>query len=224
MNRNNESKMRLTLYCGFIGLGLMFSQPIIAAPNVYVTDGDTIHVGGTTYRLEGIDAPETKQNCKDKLGREFRCGLQATRLLRQLLGKGSVRCVSSSSDRYGRLLGHCVAGRVDINGAMVEQGYARAFVKYSSEYVADETVAMAAHRGLWSGQWQAPWDWRAEQLTANDPIVGQCVIKGNIGKKGKVYYLPFHAAYSRVKIDANKGERWFCSEDEAMAQGWGRAD
>ncbi|MCG3774903.1 MAG: hypothetical protein JW395_1728 [Nitrospira sp.] len=30
-----------------------------------VTDGDTIKMDGITYRLWGIDAPETKQDCAD---------------------------------------------------------------------------------------------------------------------------------------------------------------
>ena len=36
-----------------------------AAAQVTVTDGDTIKLNGTTYRLWGIDAPETKQACAD---------------------------------------------------------------------------------------------------------------------------------------------------------------
>lgn len=217
-------RKRTVIGLAAVAIMMLFGLSVSAAPKVYVSDGDTINVGGTTYRLEGVDAPETKQSCYDKLGRPFRCGLQATRLLRQLMKQsGSVRCVSSSKDSYGRRLGHCVAGHVDLNGEMVAQGYARTFTKYSSEYVADEAAAMKAKRGLWAGQWQAPWDWRAEQLTANDPVAGRCVIKGNIGKRGKVYYKPFHFSYARVKIDQSKGERWFCNEGEAMAAGWRRA-
>ena len=35
------------------------------APNaqVRVVDGDTIHIGQDKYRLEGIDAPEMRQEC-----------------------------------------------------------------------------------------------------------------------------------------------------------------
>ena len=52
---------------------------------------------------------------------------------------------------------------------------------------------------------------------------GSCVIKGNIGHGKKTYYMPFHYAYSLVKIDEAKGERWFCTEDEAIAAGWQRS-
>lgn len=199
--------------------------PVTAtASNIFVTDGDTIHVDSKIYRLEGIDAPETKQSCMNAKGKIFRCGLIATKLMRQLVISGNVQCVSSSQDRYGRNLGHCSSNGIDINQAMVELGYARAFVKYSGEFIADEIEAQNAKRGLWAGQWQAPWDWRAAQLAANDVGSNGCVIKGNIGKKGKVYYMPFHAAYRRVKIDRNRGEHWFCTEDEAIQAGWRRTD
>lgn len=39
-----------------------FSPPIAAQT---ITDGDTLRMNGVTYRLHGIDAPETKQDCPD---------------------------------------------------------------------------------------------------------------------------------------------------------------
>lgn len=210
--------------CCSLTIPLLASKCAAAGQVIYVTDGDTIHVDGVTYRLEGIDAPETKQTCTNSAGKPFRCGLEATRLLRDLLKGNVVHCIAPNTDRYGRFLGHCNVGKLDINEEMVARGYARAFVKYSGEYLADEETAMLEHRGLWTSQWQAPWDWRADQLKANNSHPGQCVIKGNIGKKGRVYYLPFHSSYSRVKISPNKGEKWFCKEDEAIASGWRRAD
>jgi hypothetical protein len=56
----------------------------------------------------------------------------------------------------------------------------------------------------------------------------QCVfswhIKGNISRSGeRIYHMPFHQHYGRTRLDENKGERWFCTEDEAQAAGWRRA-
>ncbi len=48
-----------------------------------------------------------------------------------------------------------------------------------------------------------------------------CAIKGNVGEKDeRIYYSPGDALYERTKVDPGKGERWFCSETEALAAGW----
>ncbi|MEI6181472.1 MAG: hypothetical protein WCP31_12005 [Chloroflexales bacterium] len=52
-----------------------------------------------------------------------------------------------------------------------------------------------------------------------------CVIKGNISVStgNKLYHLPGMENYDSTEIDLEKGERWFCTEAEALAQGWTRA-
>jgi len=51
-----------------------------------------------------------------------------------------------------------------------------------------------------------------------------CAIKGNINMQGeRLYHLPGGRGYDRVVIDTAQGERWFCSEREAVAAGWRRA-
>jgi hypothetical protein len=48
-----------------------------------------------------------------------------------------------------------------------------------------------------------------------------CVIKGEIRfTNERVYYLPGNRAYDRVTISTRRGERWFCSEQEARDAGW----
>jgi hypothetical protein len=52
-------------------------------------------------------------------------------------------------------------------------------------------------------------------------VAGGCKIKGNISAKGeKIYHLPGSSSYERTAINERAGERWFCSEDEAVAAGW----
>ena len=51
-----------------------------------------------------------------------------------------------------------------------------------------------------------------------------CNIKGNINDRGEyIYHMPGQKYYSRTVISTSRGERWFCSEEEAQAAGWRRA-
>ena len=52
-----------------------------------------------------------------------------------------------------------------------------------------------------------------------------CVIKGNISisNGNKNYHLPGMEDYNTTVIDPKYGEQWFCSEDEAISQGWKKA-
>ena len=52
-----------------------------------------------------------------------------------------------------------------------------------------------------------------------------CVIKGNISVNtgNKNYHLPGMEDYENTIIDPTKGERWFCSESEAITNGWKKA-
>jgi hypothetical protein len=52
-----------------------------------------------------------------------------------------------------------------------------------------------------------------------------CNIKGNISidTKKKLYHLPGMKDYEITNISPEKGERWFCTESEAIASGWKKA-
>ena len=100
-----------------------------------------------------------------------------------------------------------------------------AYRKYSMDYVPNEDAAKAAGKGLWRGAFVAPWDWRRGKRHAIETINEhrRCSVKGNIGKHGaRIYHIPGSANYSRTRISETKGERWFCSEEEARAAGWRR--
>jgi len=49
-----------------------------------------------------------------------------------------------------------------------------------------------------------------------------CDIKGNISYD-HIYHLPGQLFYNRSKISPERGERWFCTEEEARANGWRKA-
>jgi hypothetical protein len=50
------------------------------------------------------------------------------------------------------------------------------------------------------------------------------VIKGNISSRGeRIYHVPGQRYYDKTLINGLHGERWFCTEQEAIAAGWRKA-
>ncbi|WP_422034137.1 hypothetical protein [Reyranella sp.] len=63
----------------------------------------------------------------------------------------------------------------------------------------------------------------ATPAAAQAPVGQQCLIKGNVNGKGeRIYHPPGCRYYNATAIDPKRGERWFCSEQEAVAAGWRR--
>src|SRR5262245_19405869 len=86
-----------------------------------IVDGDTMVIGTTEIRLEGIDVPETDQVCLDATGVRWTCGIEARdRLVAHIAGREIV-CTSSGTDSYKRMLGTCRVMGEDLNRWMVRE-------------------------------------------------------------------------------------------------------
>jgi len=203
-----------------------------------VVDGDSLEISRDRVRLFGIDAPEGRQDCR-RNSQAWRCGADAAAKLRSLVQGATLRCTRRDTDEYGRSVAVCRNGTTDINAEMVRAGFALAYRRYSNDYVDEENDARNAKRGLWAGEFTAPWDWRREAreetprqppppratstgaAPATQPPSSRCAIKGNINARGdRIYHLPGSDSYASTVIDERNGERWFCSEAEARAAGW----
>jgi len=125
-----------------------------------VIDGDTIEIRGQRLRLFGIDAPESSQLCRAE-NKPYRCGQQSAFALADKIGEQTVRCEERDIDRYQRVVAVCYLGKEDLGSWLVKKGMALAFRRYSLDYVAEEDEARAAKRGVWRGEFQPPWEWRA---------------------------------------------------------------
>jgi endonuclease YncB( thermonuclease family) len=124
-----------------------------------VIDGDTVEIHGQRIRLFGIDAVESRQRCSCG-GKQWNCGKDSAFALADRIGRSAIDCRGVERDRYDRLVAVCFKGSEDLNRWMVEQGWAVAYRRYSMDYVKAEEAAKAAGRGLWSGSFEMPWDWR----------------------------------------------------------------
>lgn len=179
-----------------------------------VIDGDTIEIeGGQRVRYIGIDTPETVH--PSKLVQCF--GREASAKNKELVEGKTVELEKdiSETDKYGRLLRYVYAGGTFVNQYLITEGYAHSStyppdIKYQNQFTEAEKEARENNRGLWGvcqGQSAA---------TTSD-----CPIKGNISSSGeKIYHMPGQRYYEKTVIDEGKGERWFCSEDEAIQAGW----
>lgn len=124
-----------------------------------VTDGDTLRVRrdgqNTTIRLHGVDAPEHAQPFGERAGQftsHFAFGRSA-----------SIEPITV--DRYGRLVARVFVDGRCLNEALVAQGLAWHYRRYSTSATLDqlELEAREARRGLWSAPDPVPpWDWRRQ--------------------------------------------------------------
>lgn len=126
-------------------------------------DGDTLTLSRQRLRLAGIDAPEKAQRCGADPS-TWACGVAATRALGERVGPQTV-CAGTKRDRYRRLLVRCTGPGGDINEEMVRLGLAVGYGDYATE----EREAREARRGIWSGPFERPADWRkARRMEAED--------------------------------------------------------
>jgi endonuclease YncB( thermonuclease family) len=125
-----------------------------------IVDGDTLVIGTTKIRLASIDAPESDQVCLDANQKQWTCGIEARDRLAGHIGNRPIDCTPTGTDAYDRTLAICSIGGENLNAWMVREGWALAFVRYSKQYLPDQEAARNSGRGLWSGAFIAPWDWR----------------------------------------------------------------
>lgn len=137
--------------------------PIVGRASVI--DGDTLEVQGERIRLFGIDAPETRQLCEDQSGKPYRCGQRAAFALSDKVGARPVSCQPTGKDRYDRIVARCSLAGEDLQAWMVRNGHALAFGRYSQDYRSHEYEARNRRVGIWTGNFEAPWEWRRRGRT-----------------------------------------------------------
>jgi len=205
----------LILLCLFVAANSGAAE--LSGRVIGIADGDTFTLltagkQQIKIRLAEIDAPESGQPYGNK-SKQALSGL--------IFGK-DVRVVVQTKDRYGRTVGRPYVGGHDICAEMVHIGAAWAYREYliDESLLAIESGAKAAQRGLWGlseAKNMSPWEWR--RSGGQNP--NGCDIKGNINSKGvRIYHAPGSTSYGATIIDESKGERWFCTEQEARAAGW----
>jgi hypothetical protein len=180
-----------------------------------IVDGDTLAIGATKVRLQGIDAPETDQVCLNANGAHWTCGIDARDQLAAHIAGQEIICSSNGVDAYRRTLATCYLANEDLNGWLVQEGWALGDWRHRN----NKTVIL--------GAFSVPVDAQAMFLgpsaTEGAPSP-ECTIKGNINRNGeRIYHTEHQSSYARIKMDKGGDRRWFCTPEEAEAAGWRRA-
>lgn len=125
-----------------------------------VIDGDTLEIRSERIRLFGIDAPELGQPWWDADGREADAGEAAREALAALVEGRRLAVKVLREDRYRRSIAIVKVDGQDVARSLVSRGWAFASPG-SSRYRRTENAARRRKRGLWKGEVNMPWDFRA---------------------------------------------------------------
>ena len=163
------AKIYLILILTLFKTQILNSMEIYGVPKII--DGDTVRINDKKIRLEGIDAPEIKKQCKKpflkisamigfQFDKNYSCGVTAKIKLKDKIKTSKIKCISLSKDKYKRFLATCFKEKINLNKWMVRNGYAVAYRRYSKEYVKDEKYAKKNKLGIWEGSFTRPEKWR----------------------------------------------------------------
>jgi endonuclease YncB( thermonuclease family) len=236
----------------FIAL-LLWALPVHAADQqgtATILDGDTVVIATTTFRLDGIDAPELDQQCLDEKGEYWACGVLARHRLIAIIDGREMRCVDKGEDTVhkNRRIGQCVVGDTELNEWLVREGWAINFEPYAKgRFKNAEEDARTAKRGMWNGCFVAPQDFRRwnrngavllgtvcnvnvvqvarSKLFPDDvtmPLGCAVPVKAKVTRRGYPFRGIYHVSgcSSYQKTTPN---RWFCSEQDAKDAGFRKA-
>jgi len=172
---------------------------------VRVIDGDTFDLEeGVRVRLAGAEAPEYPKGCLSLQAKE--------RLEKLILGK-EVKLETLEKDSFGRAVAFVEVDGLLVDKALVEEGLAQAKSgsnpKYGASLLSAQDSAKKAKRGIWS-----------------PACSSECLIKGNVrdDKGTKIYHLPGCFNYERIVINEKEGDKWFCSEEQAVKAGFRKSE
>ena len=153
------SKKKVILVISVSAIVFFLTYTDVKSQNLKITDGDTIKINGEKIRFSGIDTPELKQTCLKEGVKNF-CGKEAKQILIDKIADNKVTCVREGKDRYKRTLAECFVNDESLSSYLVKSGYAFAYRRYSKKFITDEDFARTNKIGMWSMEFDYPWDWR----------------------------------------------------------------
>jgi len=173
-----------------------------------VIDGDSFTLkSGQRIRLSNLYAPEL-ENCGGKEAK--------TRLESLILNK-IVNVEIFSHDQYNRPLALVYVGNTLVNEVLLKEGWAR----YDGTPNPKRDILKKAYDSAYANKKGI----FSSLCISEKPEKPNCLIKGNIQRdnNAKTYHFPGCSEYDRVLVEKDLGEKWFCSENEALKEGFSKA-
>ncbi len=169
-----------------------------------VIDGDTFVTAENQHvRLAGVEAPEL-----DRCG-----GEEAKQALEKLIMGKPIYFKMIFSDTYNRMVSLVYTKDTYVNKKLLQSGYAYYMPRASTEQIADLKPAGDYARSHKAGIFS---DTCTQTVHTTKP---SCNIKGNV-RNGNIYYLPDCGVYHNTVVQLYMGDRWFCTEQEAIKAGF----
>lgn len=194
-------------------LGLFIIRSQIPPQKLYtvseVVDGDSFIVveNKQSIRLMNVNAPE-----------ENLCGYQQAKdELTSLLQGKQVKIVGKNNDSYNRFLAlvYLPDGTL-INESILRSGWAR--------YTSNASVESARlQKAGATAKTQKIGVFSSLCFQSSNPENPKCSIKGNVKDGKKTYFFQGCGNYSTVGLALDEGDRWFCTEAEAVSAGFVKA-
>ena len=160
---------------------------------------------------------------------------------------------ASEKDPQGRLLRYVYVDGEMVNKALLVSGYAVVAdfppdLRERPAFAVAEESARRDQRGVWEPP--RPPDGQGTPTATPTPVQSfpggtlpvppgalgrntKCdysgsaipVIKGNVDPRTqeRIYHVPGGLFYSTTEVSESDGDRWFCTEEEALAAGWERS-
>ena len=144
-------------------------QPQFVTGNIQLyKSGDTFVLQNYVFKLYAVAAPLREQHCTWSNGMDYECGTVSAQKLKEFIESDPVTCRVMSVNKRGEVLGACSikdaeGNTMDLGAYMVEEGWALALPEINPIYVPYQERAKAGLKGIWGGQFLAPWEWLAEQ-------------------------------------------------------------
>lgn len=190
-----------------------------------VVNGDVLRVNGRFIKLAGIEAPAQNQRCLNEAGRSWNCSSSARAALERIVRRRTVTCTPTGNESDGQTVASCTADEADIAEALVRNGHVFAASGFFATYGSVEAEARTSKAGLWQGEIKRPEDWRKDVWEdAKRSAPDGCPIKGRVRASERVYSMPWSDGYDSSRVRTERGDRWFCSEEEAHAAGFRSSD